>query len=187
MVTTSEQRQLMESYVDFDPARVERNGQSYAETIEYSTQKLEVLVARYRALEQVNQTARLLRDDIDEALRRYHDYVIAGRIVAHYRQKGCRTKKGNVFEHVIPLRTVRNMLISGIITINQALNAPTCVINRRNNNLLSKHKRTKHTPNAWWFWQRYDVLNIDIETFDGTPVDMSVWDFGEHCKYFNIV
>lgn len=179
-------REDMEAFRDFDPGRVERNGQSYAETTEYITKKLEVLVARYRALDQINQTARLIRDDIDEALRRYHDYVIAGRIVAHYRQKGCRTKKGNVFEHVIPLRTVRNMLIQGIITINQALNAPTCVISKRNNNLLSKHKRTKHTPNAWWFWQRYDVLNIEIETFDGVPVDMSVWDFDAHCKYFNV-
>lgn len=179
-------RERMEGFQDFVPARVQRNGQAYVETYEFVSTEIERYLAMYQALEQTNQTARLIRDQLDELIRRYHDYVIAGKIVAHYRQVGCRVKKGNVFEHVIPLRTVRNMLIQGVLTANQALNAPTCLITPRKNKVLAKHKLTKSTPNAWFFWQRYSVLGMQIETYDGTAVDQTTWDFAEHCKYFNI-
>ena len=183
---STEQRKLMENFKDIEPARVERNGQAYVETDEFIRPEIERYIKMYNELEQVSQRGRLIRDQIDGLIRRYHDYVIAGKIVAHYRQVGCREKKGNVFEHVIPARSIRNMLIQDKITLNQALNAPTCIITSKANKTLTKAKRTKSTPNAWLFWQRYDLLDIKIETYDGTAVDQTTWDFEKHCDYFKI-
>lgn len=186
MVILLEQRKLMENFKDIEPARVQRNGQAYVDTDEFIRPELERYLTMYRELDQISQRGRLIRDQIDNLIRRYHDYVIAGKMVAHYRQVGCRKKEGNVFEHVIPARTIRNMLIQGSITLNQALNAPTCIIVPKKNKMLSKAKRTKSTPNAWFFWQRYDILDIEIETYDGTAVDQTTWDFAKHCDYFKI-
>ena len=176
--------QQLESFKDFEPARVVRNGQAYVETIEFIRPELQRHLAAYNALERVNQRGRLLRDQIDELIRRYHDYVIAGKFVAHYRQKGLRVKKGNVFEHVIPLRTVRNMLISGVISIDQALNSPTCLLTPEMNKILGSNRLTKSTPNPRYFWQRYRMLGIQIETYDGTAVDQETWDLQKHYEYF---
>ena len=186
MVILTDQRKLMENFKDVEPARVQRNGQAYVDTDEFIRPELERYLAMYRELDQISQRGRLIRDQIDELIRRYHDYVIAGKIVAHYRQVGCRIKKGNVFEHVIPARSIRNMLIQGICTLDQALNAPTCLVTPKKNKVLADNKLTKSTPNAWFFWRRYDVLNIQIETYDGTPVDQATWDFAKHCDYFNV-
>lgn len=180
------QQQLMEGFRDFEPARVTRNGQAYVETNDYIRPELQRQLDLYNQLEQINQRARLIRDQIDNLIRRYHDYLIAGRYVAHYRQVGYRKKEGNVFEHVIPLRTVRNMLLQGTITVDQALNAPTCILSPEKNALLGKLKLTKSTPNAWWFWQRYQQLDIEIETWDGEAVDPSTWNFARHCEYFKV-
>jgi len=179
-------REQVETFKDVEPDRVTRNGQAYVETTEFITAELTRHLTAYRKLTKITQRGRLLRDEIDDLIRRYHDYVIAGKIKAHYRQVGVYEKKGNVFEHVIPLRTVRNMLIGGIVTIDQALNAPTCLIKPDANQVLSANKLTKKTPNAWMFWQRYQLLNIDIETYDGTPVDQITWDLAQHYQYFQV-
>lgn len=179
-------RELMESFRDAEPARVERNGQAYVETEQRVKSELQRHLNDYRALDQVCQTGRLIRDDMDNQIRRYHDYVIAGQIVAHYRQKGCRGKQGNVFEHVIPARTLRNMYIADRITVDQVLNAPTCIISPDKNDMLRKLGLAKTTPNAWFFWQRYKDLGIEVETYDGTLVDFDTWDFDKHCEYFGI-
>lgn len=183
MSTVQEQ---IESFKDFEPARVVRNGQAYVETSNFIRSELERLLGMYKKLTKVNQTGRLTRDQIDNLLRRYHDYVIAGKYVAHYRQKGLKIKKGNIFEHVIPQRTIRNMLIAGVITIDQALNAPTCLISKDMNDILTKNKLTKTTPNKWWYWQRYTLLAIEIETYDGTPVDQTTWNLATHWEYFKV-
>jgi hypothetical protein len=177
-------REQIESFKDVEPDRVQRDGLAYAETTEFITTELFRQLASYRKLTRITQRGRLIRDEIDDLIRRYHEYVIAGKIKAHYRQIGVYEKKGNVFEHVIPLRTVRNMLIAGVVTIDQALNAPTCLIKPDSNQLLSKNKLVKKTPNAWMFWQRYAGLEITVETHDGTPVDMLVWDLDQHYQYF---
>ena len=90
-----------------------------------------------------------------------------------------------MFGHVIPLRSVRNMLIADFITIEQALNSPTCLIKPDANALLGANKLTKKTPNPWFFWQRYRLLSIDIETYDGTAVDIATWDLAAHYQYFS--
>lgn len=179
-------RELIESFTDFEPARVTRNGQSYMETETFIVKELQRYLDQYKRITRMNQTARLLRDQIDNLIRRYHEYVIQGTYQAHYRQAGVIGKRGNVFEHVIPAKTVRNMLIAGHLTITQALNSPTCIISRDCDTVLRTNKMSKKTPNAWWFWQRYSILDIKIETFDGTCVDQAIWDLGRHWDYFDV-
>lgn len=180
------QKTLIENFKDFEPARVVRNGQSYQETYNFIQRELSRYLKEYNKMIRMNQTARLIRDQIDNLLRRYHDYIIQGQFGAHYRQVGLQNKRGNVFEHVIPARTVRNMLISGIITIPQALNSPTCIIDPEHNTKLRTLKLTKRTPNAWLFWQRYKDLDINIETFDRKAVEQATWSLETHWKYFDI-
>jgi hypothetical protein len=177
-------REQIETFKDIEPTRVIRNGQAYSETSEFITSEVTRHVAAYRKLTKSTQLGRLTRDKIDESIRRYHDYVIAGKYKAHYRQVGVLSKKKNVFEHVIPLRTVRNMLIAGVITIEQALNSPTCLITPEKNEILGKLKLTKSTPNAWCFWQRYQALDLQIETWDSVAVDQSTWNLDSHYNYF---
>lgn len=177
-------REDLESFEDFEPGKVERNGLAYTQTQEFIEAELTRYLKMYRDLQQVDQTARLIRDQIDGLLRRYHDYVIQGKIQAHYRQVGITSKKGNVFEHVIPARTVRNLLIAGRLTLEQALNSPTCLITNEANQILVDRKLNKRTPSVWWFWRRYEGLGIELETFDGQPVDVRIWDLARHYEYF---
>ena len=112
------------------------------------------------------------------------EFLTQGKIQAHYRQKGITTKKGNVFEHVIPARTVRNLLIADRLTLQQALNSPTCLISNEVDQQLKQFKLNKRTPNVWWFWQRYQGLGIELETFDGQEVDVNIWDLAQHYQRF---
>lgn len=179
-------RELIESFTDFEPARVTRSGQSYLETEAFIVKEIQRYLDQYRRIVRMNQTARLIRDQIDNLIRRYHDYVIQGNYQAHYRQLGVIDKRGHVFEHVIPAKTVRNMLIAEHFTIRQALNSPTCIISRDCDAVLRANKLSKKTPNPWRFWERYSILGISIETYDGEAVDQSDWDLGRHWEYFEV-
>ena len=186
MDTIMSNRKTIESFQDFEQARAIRNQASYSETDAFIKQELERYLVMYQEVSGQNQTSRLIRDQIDNLLRRYHGYMINGSIGGHYREVGLTSKKGAVLEHVIPAKTVRNLLIKQVITIDQALNSPLCVISTKSDNILRKNKLVKHTPNIWFFWQRYSILDICIETHDGVSVDQLQWDLGHHYKYFNI-
>ena len=90
--------------------RTKRNLESYAATAAYVTANLDRLVELYKNTKNNEQTARLIRDDIDNALRRYHGYCIKENIGAHYIEVGL---EGNgIFEHMIPNSTVRDLPVS---------------------------------------------------------------------------
>lgn len=164
---------------------VERSGQSYHETEQVSRQALKRYLRHYRRLETANQTARLLRDYIDRTLRRYQDYCIRERIGGHYRQVGLKPNDTVDFEHVIPAKIIRDLLIQERITIDEALNSPTCILKRSKHNKVNK-KNAKTTPDLKHFWKRYQGLNVRVQTHDGTPVDMPNWTIEDHYKYFDI-
>ena len=67
---------LMEGYRPGNVPRVQRSGAAYEQTYQYLHASIAGLIDRYRGLEQHDQTARLIRDDIENALRRYHEYYI---------------------------------------------------------------------------------------------------------------
>ena len=158
--------------------RVKRSEETYQATADYVTAELERLVKVYNETENDPQTERLLRDDMIEKLRRYHEYCIKERIGGHYidRDIDVGNSKTYTFEHMIPARTICNMLKDGLITPIQACNAPICLLSRERDQLLSdKGWRTK-TPDKFHFWKRYECCfetKNQFETWDGQPITVN--------------
>jgi hypothetical protein len=184
-------QQLEESVRGFQPpgyGRVQRSGESYQATEEFVRQEVAEAVDRYRGIERLDQTARLLRDKIEAALRRYHGYGIKERIRAHYFDSTIQPheKKGIVFEHVIPVRYLVALLLQDRISVSYAMHPPTCLLRKAQDTLLEKLGLGDRTPDMWNFWQRYQALGIDIVTHDGTVVDQTAWTLGDHYRYFKV-
>jgi len=177
-------RSLLEGWTSPTHPRVKRSGASYQQTEDYIRPELERHVSRYKALESHDQTARLIRDDIDRCLRRYHDYCIQQNLGAHYRELGLKDDTPTEFEHVIPAKVARDALITNRMTIDDALNIPTCTLSRVKHRELNSTKLGKTTPDPYWFWRRYQNLGIRIETRDGTPVDLATWNLDTHYEHF---
>lgn len=169
---------LQESLAQFSNpvyTRTKRNQQSYAATAAYVKQNLNRLVELYHTTKNDEQTARLIRDDIDGALRRYHQYCIKENFGAHYIEVGLN---GNgIFEHIIPASTIRNLLIAEIIDVNQACNMPTCRLSEEKDTLLREKGWASKTPDIYHFWKRYQYCfdtNSAFVTHDGVAVDTSM-------------
>ena len=152
--------------------RTKRNDASYAATSTYVCDNVRRLVELYRNTKNDEQTKRLIRDDIDNALRRYHGYCIKENFGSHYIQKGL---EGNgIFEHMVPNSTIRDMLLHGIISPEQACNMPTCRLSVESDNELKRKGWNTNTPDIWNFWKRYEFcfeVVGNCETWDGTAVD----------------
>lgn len=167
--------------------RVTRGKKSYIQTEARCKEEIGRYIALYHSLKAVDQDARLIRDGIDFWLRRYHKYAIEGNIVSHYRQVGVTTQLCD-FEHVIPQSIIRDMLIGGVLTVNQAMNPPTCALSKKNHILLRQSGLTKRTPSAWHFFDRYTkIFEADFETFNGQPIsNLHDWTLAEHYKFFSV-
>ena len=174
------------SFTPINYPRVERGGESYAQTEKFTRRVLKICMWTYKRLSSTDQTARLLRDVMDFILRRYQKYCIAEKIGGHYREVGLAPGEKKDFEHVIPAAMARDLLIHDRLTIDEVMNIPTCMVRRKNHKKLNSNKLAKTTPDLFNFWQRYAILNIKIETHDGTAVDMATWNLDTHYKYFNI-
>lgn len=174
------------SFVHPDYGRVVRDGAAYVASERFTRRGLGVCLKLYRKLERLDQTARLLRDVIDFLLRRYHGYAIKERIKAHYRDQSLKPNDKTDFEHVIPASILTALLIQNKISISLAMNPPTCLVKKQHHRQLQKQGYGNRTPSVWWFWQRYELLGIKIETHDGTPVDFKSWNLGTHVTYFKI-
>ena len=165
-------------------APVIRNGHSYDATYRFCSRSLKILVRIYRRLPAQDQTARLIRDVMDFLLRRYHEYAIKETIGAHYIEAGLKHGAKIDFEHVIPAAVARDLLLVGRLTIDEALNVPTCRISAKNHEKLNSTKLRSTTPDIYWFWQRYQSLGIAMKTHDGTAVDTATWNLDTHYQYF---
>lgn len=155
--------------------RTKRNQESYAATAAYVTANLERLVELYRTTKNNEQTYRLIRDDIDNALRRYHQYCIKENFGAHYIEVGL---EGNgIFEHMIPASRIRDLLIAQVITAEQACNSPTCRLSKEKDNLLRENGWASKTPDSYNFWKRYQYCFETTGAFvthDGVVVDTNM-------------
>jgi hypothetical protein len=182
-------RELVEGFVKPSRSRgVKRNDESYAQCLETTTSELERLVDMYRNTVFVeDMRARLLRDNIDKWIRRYHDYAIQGRIKSHYREVDV-DEKDCVFEHIVPVSSLVDMLIQDRLTISQALNAPTCLIKKSSDVILKDNGLTKISPNIWFFFRRYQILNSNFVTYNGQPMtNINNWSLDDHWKLFGVV
>jgi hypothetical protein len=172
-------------FVQTNQKNVIRNGESYEQTRIFTIRVIKIALFTYRRLDKANMTARLLRDLIDWMLRRYHGYCIKENIGAHYREVGA-TKKQCDFEHVVPASLARDLLIHGRITIEQAMNIPTCLLRKTKHKKLNSTKLSKTTPDIAYFWLRYKDLKVKIETHKGDPVNLDTWTLADHYNYFGI-
>jgi hypothetical protein len=180
-------QQLVESFSPVTYSRVQRGDKSYKETYDLTVRELERLVAEYKNLQSVGQTARLIRDSIDHWIRRYHGYAVGGSIGAHYTEVGV-DKANCVFEHVIPAAKVRDMLLQGVLTVNQALNTPTCLISKRNDEILREEGHVSSSPDYWNFFKRYEMFDeAKFVTYIGEEItNPGSWTLGKHFEYFKI-
>lgn len=168
------------------PAPVKRGGASYDATYQFCRSEIERFVAMYKQLTMEDQTARLIRDMIDVLLRRYHGYSIKENIGAHYYEKNLPHGTKTEFEHVIPAAVARDLLLFDRLTVDEALNIPTCRLSAKNHKKLNSTKLGSTTPDIYWFWQRYQSLGIELETHDCTEVDTVTWNLDTHYKYFGV-
>lgn len=152
-------------------AAIKRGTEKDRATEEYVIANLERLVTLFSTIENDQHTSRMIRDDIDSALRRYHRYCVKERIGAHYFETDMDEK--GVFEHMIPNSTICDMLVHGAITAKQACHMPTCRLSKANDALLVDNGWNSKTPDIYNFWKRYeycfDVVGKFI-TWDGAPV-----------------
>ena len=168
-------KEALEQFAQPVYVRTKRSTQSYAATAAYVTTNLERLVDLYRNTKNDEQTYRLIRDDIDNALRRYHQYCIKENIGAHYIERGL---EGNgIFEHMVPASTIRDLLIAQVITPLQACNMPTCRLSKDRDDKLREAGWASKTPDIYNFWKRYEYsFDTDgvFETYDGVDVNTSM-------------
>ena len=178
---------LVESFTKRSYKKVQRNDKAYKHTADITTSELSRLLDMYRGFIDDDQTARLIRDSIDHWIRRYHDYVIRGSIGSHYVADGI-VKGNTIFEHIIPASIVRDMLIEGKLSINQALNAPTCLISKVDDVILRQSGLGSSSPDNWHFFDRYSVLNTTFKTYNGqTITNLHDWTLEKHFAFFNIL
>lgn len=183
----SDRRTLLEGWTPPDHPKVKRSGASYQQTEDFIREELARHITRYRALETHDQTARLIRDEIDDLLRRYHEYCIEQNQGAHYREAGLARDVQVEFEHIIPAKVARDALLTGRMTVDDALNIPTCDISPEKHRELAARGLAKITPDPYWFWRRYQQLGISIETRDGLAVDLGKWNLDTHYEHFGHV
>jgi len=173
---------LVESYQSTAYKRVKRSEQTHLESAILTEKEITRLLSLYQD-QQTLQEKRLVRDAIDHWLRRYHGYVIEGGIGSHYVEVGVDLRNC-IFEHIIPARDALDMLLQGILTVAQAMNIPTCLIGKNNDQILRESGLAQSSPDYWLFFQRYTVLNAQFTTYDGNIIDTDTWTLQHHYKYF---
>lgn len=165
--------------------KTQRSPTTYQTVARHCRDHLTHLVNDYRAVENDQQLLREIRNDMDYYLRRYHEYCIKQRdgMGAHYHEVGA--DEDTDFEHLIPAARIRDLLLAGVITVEQALNAPTVKLSRAKHAQLKDAGWASHTPDMWLPFRRYSqVFSAVFETHDGTRVDTESWTLEQHFNYF---
>ena len=89
------------------------------------------------------------------------------------------------FEHLIPAARIRDLLLAGVLTTEQALNAPTVRLSRTKHHMLKEAGWASHTPDMWLPFKRYsNVFQASYQTHDGTVIDLDTWTLEKHYQYF---
>jgi hypothetical protein len=165
--------------------KTKRSADTYRTVAAYCIKNINRLIDEYRAVKNDQQLLREIRNDIDEQIRRYHEYCIKQRdnMAAHYHEQGADTETD--FEHLIPLKRIRDLLLAGVITVEQALNAPTVKLSRAKHVQLKDAGWASATPDMWLPFRRYSqVFEATFETHDGVSVDPTTWTLERHFDYF---
>lgn len=165
--------------------KTQRSTDTYRTVANHCSSHLQRLVEEYREVRNDQQLLREIRNDIDYYLRRYHEYCIKQRdgMGAHYHEISADDETD--FEHLIPAARIRDLLLASVITVEQALNAPTVKLSRDKHAQLKDAGWASHTPDMWLPFRRYSqVFSAVFETHDGVRVDPETWTLEQHFNYF---
>ena len=165
--------------------KTQRSPATYKTVAMHCTNHLQRLVDEYHMVKNDQQLLREIRNDIDSYLRRYHEYCIKQRdgMGAHYHEQGA--DEDTDFEHLVPAARIRDLLLARVVTVVQALNAPTVKLSRAKHALLKEAGWASTTPDMWLPFRRYSqVFSAVFETHDGTAIDPESWTLEEHFNYF---
>ena len=179
---------LKESLETFIPpvyGKTQRSPNTYRTVASHCTKHIGRLVQEYSEVENDQQLLREIRNDIDYYLRRYHEYCIQQRdgMKAHYHEIGA--DEDCDFEHLIPAARIRDLLLAGAITVEQALNTPTVRLSRAKHLSLKDAGWASKTPDMWLPFRRYtQVFEATYQTHDGTAIDPESWTLQKHFDYF---
>lgn len=178
-------KESLDSFVPPEYGRTQRSSTTYATVAERCRKKLKSLCQEYRETENNQQLLREIRNDIDDALRRYHGYCVKERdgMGAHYHEQAADTDCD--FEHLIPAARLRDLLLADAISIEQALNAPTVRLSRLKHQALKQAGWASRTPDMWLPFLRYSgVFAAEFHTYDGVRIDPETWTLEKHYEYF---
>ena len=179
-------KENLEKFIPPVYGKTKRTVSTYKTVADYCKKNLSRLITEYKSIENDQQLLREIRNDIDNYLRRYHEYCIKQRdnMDAHYRE--INPDADTDFEHLIPASRVRDLLLAGSIDIEQALNCPTVQLSRSKHKELREAGWGSHTPSMWFPFKRYFQVFPDIhyETFDGISIDPDKWTLQDHFDYF---
>jgi hypothetical protein len=178
-------KESLEQFVAPNYGKTARSPDTYATVAGHCTRHLDRLIVEYKDTKNNQQLLREIRNDIDYYLRRYHEYCIKQRdgMLAHYYEVGADADTD--FEHLIPAARIRDLLIAGVLSIEQALNAPTVKLSRAKHAQLKDAGWASHTPDMWRPFRRYSqVFTAKYQTYDGTEIDPDVWTLEDHYRYF---
>jgi hypothetical protein len=165
--------------------KTQRTPDTYRTVAARCRKKLVQFVDEYHAVKNDQQLLREIRNDIDDSLRRYHEYCIQQRdgMKAHYHEIGA--DEDCDFEHLIPAARIRDLLLASAISVEQALNAPTVRLSRAKHMALKDAGWASKTPNMWLPFERYtNVFQATYQTHDGTAIDPLTWSLENHYNYF---
>lgn len=178
-------KESLEKFVAPSYGKTTRTPATYKTVAAHCTKHIKRLVEEYLAVVNDQQLLREIRNDIDYYLRRYHEYCIQQRdgMKAHYHEIGADADCD--FEHLIPASRIRDLLLAGTITVEQALNAPTVRLSRSKHIALKDAGWASKTPDMWRPFRRYTcVFNTTYQTHDGTVIDPEAWTLEQHFNYF---
>lgn len=178
-------QESIEQFMQPNYGTVRRTEETYKTVSRYCTENLINRVELYHSVENDQQLLREIRNDIDYYLRRYHKYCIQQRdgMKGHYTEVGVDDEYD--FEHLIPAARVRDLLLHQVITVSQALNAPTVKLSKAKHELLSETGWKSTTPDMWLPFMRYHgVFTAGYVTYDGTEIDPTTWTLADHFRYF---
>lgn len=179
-------QESLNSFVAPVYGKTARSPETYRTVARRCRKNLTQLVEEYYGVENDQQELREIRNDLDNYLRRYHEYCIEQRdgMGAHYHEIGADADTD--FEHLIPAARIRDLLLTGKISIDQALNAPTVVLSRSKHRALKDAGWASKTPDMWLPFRRYtQVFDARYQTHDGTIIDPLTWTLEKHYNYFN--
>jgi len=179
-------KESLEQFVAPNYGRTNRTTDTYRTVARHCGNHIGRLVGEYQSIKNDQQWLREVRNDIDYYLRRYHEYCIKQRdgMGAHYHEVGADDDTD--FEHLIPAARIRDLLLAGAITTEQALNAPTVKLSRAKHMALKDAGWASQTPDMWLPFRRYSqVFDAVFETYDGTTIDPETWTLERHYKYFD--